>query len=84
MTGKFFAVGRPQFIQACHLGMNPAVAFLVMARGTRADNSTTSWSALAIDNYSGVARRRAKKAIELLTNEGCIFRPIVNTHSGRT
>lgn len=72
MTGKFFAVGRPQFIQACHLGMNPAVAFLVMARGTLADNSTTSWSALAIYKYSGVARRRGKKAIELLINEGLV------------
>lgn len=72
MTGNFFAVGRAQFIQACRLGMNPAAAFLVMARGTLADNSTTSWSALAIHNHSGIARRRAKTAIETLTGDGIV------------
>lgn len=63
MPGEFFAVGKPQFQTACQLGMNPAIALLVMARGTVGDNVTTSWSALAVFNHSGMARRRAQKAI---------------------
>ncbi|RZI31157.1 hypothetical protein [Pseudomonas orientalis] len=64
--GNFFAVGSGEFAAACELGMNPAVALLVMARGTGRDNATTSWSALAVSNSAGIARRRAKEAIDAL------------------
>lgn len=72
MTGEFFAVGIPQFQQACQLGMNPAIAFLVMARGTQGDNRTTRWSAYAVFNYTGLARRRATAAIEDLVGAGLV------------
>jgi hypothetical protein len=67
MRGEFFAIGKPQFQSACQLGMNPAIALLVMARGSVGDNVTTSWSALAVFNHSGMARRRAQKAIAALS-----------------
>lgn len=70
--GNFFAVGGDEFATASKLGMNPAVAFLVMARGTQADNATTAWSALACFNHSGMARRRAQTAIGALIDAGLV------------
>lgn len=64
--GNFFAIGADEFAAACELGMRPAVSLLVMARGTGKDNATTSWSAQAIFERSGIAWRRAKEAIEVL------------------
>lgn len=64
--GNFFAVGLGEFVEACELGMNPAVSLLVLARGTGRDNATTSWSALSVWENTGMARRRAKVAIETL------------------
>lgn len=66
MRGDFFAIGLDEFLEACELGMNPAVSLLVMARGTGRDNATTSWSALSVWQHTGIARRRAKEAIEAL------------------
>jgi hypothetical protein len=48
------------------LGLNPAVAYLVLARGSGADNRTTAWSVNAIEGYTGIGRPRAKKAIDAL------------------
>jgi len=62
----FFAVDRRSWARVCGLGMNPAVAYLVIASGTLADNKTSEWSALAIEKYTGMARSRAKKAIDIL------------------
>lgn len=70
--GNFFAVGAKEFAQACELGIRPAVALLVMARGTLKDNATTSWSAQSVFNYTGMAWRRAQSAIELLIEEGLV------------
>jgi hypothetical protein len=64
--GNFFAIGADEFSTACDLGLRPAVSLLVMARGTGKDNSTTSWSAQAIFEKTGIAWRRAKEAIEAL------------------
>jgi hypothetical protein len=36
--GGFFAVDRRAWARACGLGMNAAVAYLVLARGTGGDN----------------------------------------------
>ena len=69
-NGNFFAIGADEFNQACKIGIQPAVALLVMARGTGLDNRTTSWSALAIFNHSGMARRRAQAAIEAIIEAG--------------
>lgn len=70
--GGFFAIGSKEFEAACDLGMNQAVSFLVMARGTGRDNSTTKWSALAVSNHTGMARRRAKDAIDALIGAGLV------------
>ncbi|PYD05288.1 hypothetical protein DND90_16290 [Pseudomonas syringae pv. maculicola] len=64
--GNFFAIGADEFADACDLGIRPAVSLLVMARGTGKDNATTSWSAQAIFEKTGIAWRRAKEAIEAL------------------
>lgn len=64
--GEFFAVGKPQFQAACELGLNPAVALLVLARGTGRDNATTTWSAEAVKEHSGITWRRGNAAIKAL------------------
>lgn len=64
MSGEFFAIGKPQWAKACSLGLNPAVALLVLARGTGRDNSTTRWSAEAVANCTGMSWRRAAAAID--------------------
>src|SRR5688572_13213702 len=66
MGGEFFAIGVPQWAAACELGLRQAVALLVLARGSGRDNSTTTWSAEAVCNHSGMTWRRAKEAIALL------------------
>ena len=66
--GNFFAVGADEFVAACEIGINAAVTFLILARGTGRDNATTAWSALSVFKYSGMARRRAKDAIVALAN----------------
>lgn len=66
MSGEFFAIGKPQWAEACGLGLNPAVALLVLARGSGRDNATTRWSAEAIANYTGMSWRRAAGAIDSL------------------
>lgn len=71
MSGNFFAVGRGQIKKAFTLGLNPGVAFLVMARGTGKDNSTTAWSAEAISKCTGMSWRRAKEAIGTL-KDNCL------------
>lgn len=68
--GGFFAVGKPQFQSAVALGLNPAVALLVLARGTGKDNITTAWSAEAVGEHTGITWRRAKAAIDALEQNG--------------
>lgn len=62
----FFAIGPKEWAKACALGLNPAVALLVLARGSGHDNITTAWSAEAVANRTGIAWRRAKDAIAAL------------------
>lgn len=66
MNGQFFAIGQPQWGEACKLGLNPAVALLVLARGSGGDNITTAWSADAVARHAGISWRRAKAAIDAL------------------
>jgi hypothetical protein len=65
-SGNFFAIGKPQWNAVCDLGLNPAVSFLVMARGTGADNATTAWSMNSIETYGGITWRRARDAVDIL------------------
>lgn len=66
MNAGFFAVGTPQWADACKLGLNPAVAYLVAACGTGRDNITTRWGAEAVRKYSGMGWLRAKDALTTL------------------
>ena len=49
-----------------------AAAYLVLARGTGADNMTTSWSANAIETYTGISRANSKAYIDDLVRLGII------------
>lgn len=62
-VGDFFAVDRLVWAKACKLGLNPAVAYLVLARFSGRDNATTAASVNAIEKYTGIGRSRAKKAV---------------------
>lgn len=64
--GGFFAINQRAWQGVCSLGMNPAVAYLVLACGTGPDNRTTSWSVHAVEKYTGISRGRARSAIEAL------------------
>lgn len=70
--GNFFAIDRGGWNRAVQLGMNCAVAYLVMARGTGADQVTTSWSANAIETNTSIPRHLAKKSIAKLNEAGLI------------
>lgn len=73
MTG-FFAIGLAEWREACALGLNPSVAFLVLACGTGRDNQTTAWSANAVQEYAGISWVRAKPAIEALEKAELLHR----------
>lgn len=66
MKGQFYAIGKPQWDEACKLGLNAAVALLALGRGTGHDNATTAWSAKAISGYTGMSWVRANNALALL------------------
>ena len=72
MTGEFFAVEAHAWARVCALGMNPAVGYLILARGSQQDNRSSNWSANAIEHYTGISRPRAKRALELLESSGLI------------
>jgi hypothetical protein len=56
----------------CQDGLNAAVGYLVLARGTGPDNRTTSWSTHAIETYTGISRHRARDAITGLQTIGAV------------
>lgn len=68
----FFAVDRKQWPRVCGLGMNAAVAYLVLARGSDRSNRRTTWSANAIADRTSVSRRRAHAAIDALAAAGIV------------
>lgn len=72
--GDFFAVDQRLWDRVCALGLNPAVAYLVIARGTGGDNLTSSWSVNAIETHAGMGRIRAKAAVSALVAGGLIHR----------
>ncbi len=73
-VGGFFAVDRRVWHLVCGLGMNAAVAYLIMARGTGGDNRTTKWSTHAIETRTMISRSRAQNAIRVLEETGAIHR----------
>lgn len=73
MSGQgFFRIDRRTWAEICRLGMNPAVAYLVLACGTGRDNRKTAWSAQAVAVYGGMAWLRGKPAIDVLRDHGFI------------
>jgi hypothetical protein len=68
--GSFFSVDLGAFRCAAAGGLNPAIAHLIMARGTGRDNRTTQWSVHAIEQHSGISRPNAAKAIQDLLHRG--------------
>jgi len=52
--------------------MNMAIAYLVLCRGTGANNQTTSWSVNSIETHTGISRSRANAAIQKLIEYGFI------------
>jgi hypothetical protein len=72
--GGFFAIGKPQWNAACTLGINQAAALLVLACGTGHDNSTTSWSAKAVETHANMSWRRANLAIPSLIDSGLLVK----------
>jgi DNA-binding MarR family transcriptional regulator len=71
-NGDFFAIDRRVWAHVCNLGLTPAIAYLVMARGSGRDNRTTAWSVNAIEKYTGIGRPRAKMAIKILEEKGIV------------
>jgi hypothetical protein len=66
----FFSVDRGAFRCAAVGGLNSAIAYLIMARGTGRDNRTTQWSVNAIEKYTGISRPNAAKAVKDLLERG--------------
>jgi len=70
--GGFFGIERSAWEKALALGLNPAVAYLVLARGTAADHRTTPWSVRAIEKFTGISRPRARDAVDSLFAAGLV------------
>lgn len=68
----FFAIDRRTWAEACNLGMNAAVAYLVLAQGTSRNNRSTSWSVTSLRHHVGISWERGKPAIEQLIKAGII------------
>jgi hypothetical protein len=58
--GGFFVIWPDTWAAVCNLGLNEAVAYLVLAQGTAGNNRTTSWSAESLHKYTGIAWVRGK------------------------
>jgi hypothetical protein len=57
--GEFFAVDRRTFGATCALGLNEAFGYFVVACGTGRGNDESTWSATAIERYTGLNRKFA-------------------------
>ncbi len=67
--GEFFVVDRRTFAAACGLGLNPAVAYLAIARGA-GSRPQSLWSVNAIERHTGISRPKAKLAVKTLIEKG--------------
>jgi hypothetical protein len=74
-TGKvagFFAIDHRNWARICGLGVNSAVAYLVLARGSGKSNRETAWSIQAIEKYTGIARSRVHDAVRNLLDDAIV------------
>ena len=81
--GGYFSVSISQADKAVALGLEAALAFLVMARGTVRDGLTTSWSAHAIEKRRILGRHAAARAVHALESAGLCTTPAKETRSSR-
>ena len=70
--GRFFTVDSRIWPQVCGLGMNAAIAYLVLACGTDKKMALTKWSVNAIETYTGISRMRSAAALRLLMDKGFV------------
>ena len=70
--GEFFIIDARTWARVCALGMKPAVAYLVLARFSGRDNVHTAASVKAIEKHTGIARGRAREAIQQLIAAGLV------------
>src|SRR5215468_8731669 len=68
----FFAVDSRAWALVCRAGMNAAVCYLVLGRGTGPDNRTTAWSINAVERYTRISRHRGADAIQSLQKSKAI------------
>jgi hypothetical protein len=68
--GHFFAIDRRSWAAVTALGLNPAVAYIVMACGTGKDNRSTAWSVDAVRRHGGLTLLRSQAAVRLLGDQG--------------
>lgn len=66
--GDFFGVDVDGVRKACELGMNPTVAYMVLACFSDGTNRYTPASVQAIEKYTGISRKHATKAINALVD----------------
>lgn len=64
--GDFFAIDATQWRRVCYLGLNQAVAYLVLARFSGRSQQSTLASTNAVEKYTSISRHRAKAAIAAL------------------
>jgi hypothetical protein len=74
VRGRFFLIDSRICDRVYELGMNAAVAYLVLACGTDRDNRITEWSVHAIEKYTEISRARAAAAVEKLISGEIIRR----------
>lgn len=65
---NIFAVGSENISQALHLGLYPALAHMVLSRGTGGDQRTTRWRAESIRKRTGIRWKKARAAIDELAD----------------
>ena len=70
--GGFFQVEACTFHEVVRLGMNPAVAYLVLSRFRNPKTSETRAGVHAVENYTGIGRTRAGRALDSLREKGFI------------
>ena len=67
-----FAICERSVERLVEFGINELTTYVVLAAGTGRDHSTTAWSAQAVEKYTGLRWRRAKKSIDSLYEHGFI------------
>ena len=70
--GHFFAIDRRAWEVALGCGMNAAIAYLLMARGSGRDMRTTSWSAQAMHVRTSVSWTQCNLAVKALLEAGLV------------